>query len=83
MSVSFFGTNGHTLDVNNGLASRLLSALNLPSNGTAGSADLSTAKERFKEARSKLSGEDLEYLDDLERQVDNLLKAGETTLEWS
>lgn len=81
MSVSFQGHND-SLNLNNGLASRLLAAMDLPINSTAGETDISTMPGRITTAKTKVSGEDLPYLQKLEDLVTDLTEAGATKLEW-
>jgi len=79
MSVQF----GNGLDLNNGLASRLLRAIGYNvSESSAGYMPLNQALTGVQEAKSTVSKDDLEYLMLLEEEILQLKEEGATVLDW-
>ncbi len=82
MSVSFHGL-GYTLDVNIGLADRLLTAIGYKTNEyTHGSMPLAEAKMALETAKATLP-EDEEYFKHLRKLVNELSEQGFNVLEWT
>lgn len=80
MSVSFNGD----LDLNNGLASRLLRAMGYKvTEDSNGEMPLAAAKEGIERARATVSSEDRPYLDMLAQVVQDVEASGSDTLTWS
>ena len=84
MSVSFNGD----LDLNNGLASRILVAIGYAKSEnnivyTHGEMSLAAAKEGIERAKSSVSTEDRHYLDMLAQVVRDLETSGRDMLTWS
>lgn len=90
MSVSFQGPKAPgkafpaTLDLNNGLASRLLRAMGYKvGEETAGEMPIKKAKKGISDARETIKDvEDLKYLWYLSEMVDDLIQAGDKKLIW-
>ena len=84
MSMQFWTASGEeTLDLNNGLASRILVAMGLPSpEVTHGSMPVAEAKSRLA-AVSGLSDDDMGYVEALREIVEELESEGKDLLEWS
>jgi len=83
MSVSFIGDGIYTLDLSNGLASRLLRAMGyVVTEETCGSMSIPSAEAGILLARLTLSLDDIEYLDYLEELVKELKVSGRTELTW-
>lgn len=84
MSVSFHGVGENSLDLNNGLATRLLVALGHdPGMDSAGSMSLAGIRDKMEAAFPLLDSQDLEYLEMLRDIIEELKEAGHTTLTWS
>lgn len=89
MSISFRGVRAkgskypETLDLNNGLASRILTAMGYPFTGeSSGEMPVGQAQKGLATARQILPDEDLEYLDMLDDIVRDLAKARKKKLCW-
>lgn len=89
MSVSFQGTKRRgkrfpeTLDVTNGLASRLLHAMGYPvGEETAGTMPLKAAIAGIENAKAVVSAEDRVFLDHLAEVCADLKRARRTELVW-
>lgn len=83
MSVSFIGDGAYTLDLNNGLASRLLRAMGYEvTEETSGSMSIFAAEAGILQAKKILAEDDLEYLTYLSELVQELKVTGRTELTW-
>lgn len=89
MSVSFQGVRAkgskypETLNLNNGLASRILRAMGYAvTEETSGEMSIEQAQKGIVAARQTLPDEDLEYLDMLDDIVRDLAKARKKKLCW-
>jgi hypothetical protein len=89
MSVSFTGIKKRgmkyprSLDLNNGLAGRILQAMGLPPcEETAGKMPLKEAIAGVEKAKGTLAADDLQYLDELSAICQDLKKARRTELTW-
>lgn len=86
MSISFQAVDGDTLDFNNGLATRLLTAIGYDvTEETAGSMSIEAAKKGIAEARSwqRIKKEDMKYFEMLEDLIDELADLEYRELVWS
>jgi len=83
MSVSFIGEDSYSLDLNVGLASRILRAIGYNvTEETCGSMIIPSAEAGILLARLTLNTDDIKYLDYLEELVKELKAAGRSELTW-
>lgn len=83
MSVSFQGIKGRTLDLNNGLASRLLDAIGYGvGEATHGQMPIQRALEGIERAKKSVAEEDAKYLVWLGELAQGVADAKGRTLTW-
>jgi len=82
MSISFHGPKG-SLDLNNGTATRILTAMGCTTDTCAGEMPLYKAFLGLEKAKQELKGQDLELACYLETILNEINETGGDTLEWN